>query len=152
MHPIYNLAKMICSLILIIMMLRLAIDLGESYVEYFSRANSRMIQEYVSGFISISNFAPSQFNVNNTFPEVSHVLQILENPPVINISSGKTAKVPRIVFRPYPPLGYIKTSTTKLEGDCINKRCEFSGENLNNIVISKDTEELKISYSEIERK
>lgn len=152
MHPIYNLAKMVCSLILIIMMFRLVIDLGETYVEYFARANSRVIQEFVSGFISISNFAPSQFFVNNTFPEVSHLLQVLENPPLVNISSGRTAKQPKIIFKEYPPLGYVKTDENKISGNCFNKWCEFSGDKLNVITVIKDISEIKLLHATVESK
>ncbi|MBU5678675.1 MAG: hypothetical protein KQA36_02160 [Candidatus Aenigmarchaeota archaeon] len=152
MHPIYNLAKMVCSLILIIMMFRLVMDLGETYVEYFSRANSRVIQEFVSGFISISNFAPSKFYVNNTFPEVSHILKILEDPPLVNISSGKTSKQPKIIFKEYQPLGYTKLDGIKLGGKCIKNWCEFSGEKLNTITIIKEKGDVEISHNIVETK
>lgn len=134
------------------MMFRLAMELGETYVEYFARANSRVIQEFVSGFISISNFAPSQFFVNNTFPEVSHLLQVLERPPLVNISSGRTAKQPKIIFKEYPPLGYVKINETKISGNCYNKWCEFSGDKLNAITLIKESGEIKLLHSIIESK
>lgn len=148
MHPMYDLAKMICSLILIIMMFRLTLDLGESYVQYFIRGNSRIVQEFVSGFISMSNYAPSQFYVNNTFPEVSHLMQVLENPPLVNISSGKVARRPLIKFREYPPLSYTKTEKIKIQGNCTQKFCEFSGEKLNSIILSKNEDILEINVKQ----
>jgi len=151
MHPMYDLAKMICSLILIISIFRLVIELGYAYIEYFARGNIRIIQEFIAGFISISNFAPSNSYFEANFPEVSHEIKIVKDPPIINMSSGGTSRMPKIKFREYPEVSYTYETNINLEGDCIEKWCALSGENINKIIIEKSKNTIKIKKEEIKK-
>ncbi len=151
MHPMYDLAKMICSLILIISIFRLVIELGYVYIEYFARGNVRVMQEFISGFISISNVAPSESYFEGIFPEVSHEIKIVKEPPLINISPGGVSQMPRIKFREYPEISYTIAKSLNIEGDCVEKWCVLSGENINKIIIEKSENIIKIKKEEIKK-
>jgi len=151
MHPMYDLAKMICSLILIISIFRLVIELGYVYLEYFARGNVRVMQEFISGFISISNFAPSESYFEGNFPEVSHEIKIVKNPPLINISPGGASQMPRIKFREYPEISYTLLNKISLKGDCVERWCALSGKNINKIIIEKSENNIKIKKEEIKK-
>ncbi|MEM7826699.1 MAG: hypothetical protein QXQ40_00550 [Candidatus Aenigmatarchaeota archaeon] len=144
MHPMYDLAKMVCSLILILLFLKLVVDMTTTYIEYLAMGNSRIVQEYLSGFLSMSNFAPQNFYVINAFPEITHKLKVTKTPPLINITSGGVVKAPKIKFREYEPLGYTLSDKIVISGDCIDRWCEFSSNELNALKLIKSDDNVNV--------
>ncbi len=150
MTEIYDIIMMVGDLVLILMLLWFIAEIGQFYLENFWGASSRIIQEYVSGYLSMSNFAPPAFSSESAFPAVNHMMRISEDLPFVLIKTGTRGAVSNplageqfaqnimITFAQKPPLSYFLSNIISLSGDCIDNFCAFSGEKQNKIKIKKD--------------
>ncbi len=149
METAYDIVMMLGDLVLIFLFFWFLINLGFTILEQLYTADARLIQEYTSGYLSMSNFAPEVFNSNQTFPRVSHILNVLAEPQFVSIKvgSGTTAgsqigenlfeRAINVVFTPRIPLGYL-LSSVNLGGSCVSGGCVFSTEKYNVLGINKD--------------
>lgn len=155
MGPTYDLVMMIGDLALILLFFWLLANLGMTILNQIYTADARMIQEYSSGYLSMSNFAPENFASNQTFPRVSHLFAASIEPPLIDVKVGvyETATISRdilgqpmddsifVKFIPKTPLPFTISGTT-FAGSCINVigagGCAFSSKNYNALEIIKE--------------
>lgn len=149
METAYDIAVMLGDLVLVFLFFWFLINLGFTILEQLYTADARLIQEYASGYLSMSNFAPESFSSNQTFPRVSHILSISSEPPIIRIKvgSGTTAasqvgenlfeKTINVAFTPRVPLGYL-LSGVNIVGSCVSAGCIFSNEKYNVLEIIKN--------------
>lgn len=150
MTEIYDIIMMVGDLVLILMLLWFIAEIGQFYLENFWGASSRIIQEYVSGYLSMSNFAPPAFSSESAFPAVNHMMRISENLPFVFIKVGTRGTVSNplageqftqniiVTFAQKPPLSYFLSDSIMLLGDCLGGFCAFSDESLNKIKITKN--------------
>lgn len=156
METAYDVAMMLGDLVLVFLFFWFLINLGFSILEQLYTAEARLIQEYASGYLSMGNFAPDAFDSNQTFPRVSHILNVLVEPQLINIKvgSGTTASnevgknlfenAIRVTFTPRVPLGYL-LSGANLGGSCVSSFCAFSTEKYNVLKIEKNGDNLNMN-------
>jgi len=153
MTEIYDMVLMVGDLVLILVFFWFIAEAGLFFLEEFSGASSRIIQEYVSGYASMSNFAPAVFLATSEFPAVNHMLEILKSPPLVFLKVG-TRGSPQtnpmvgeqlspdtimLNFVQKPPLSYFLSNAILLSGDCIDNFCAFSGENKNTVRLRKES-------------
>ncbi len=151
MTEMYDMILMVGDLILILIFFWFIAEVGLFFLDEFSGASSRIIQEFVSGYASMSNFAPDAFFAEERFPAVNHLMKISEIPPFVSIKTGtrgtsslnimtgeKTGPNIMITFVQKPPLSYFFSDSIDLSGDCVNIFCTFSGETQNKIKIRKN--------------
>lgn len=163
MGPEYDLIIMLGDLILILLFFYLLAEMGLSMLEQLYTADARIIQEYVSGYLSMENFAPDSFIVNQTFPRVSHSLNVAPEPPLIEVNVGSKASTSRnfldqtietlketnLIFVKKSPLPYTLVGTAALGGSCAGAvgsgGCVFSTKAYNSIEIAKKSAEISIN-------
>lgn len=153
MESAYDIAMMLGDLVLVFLFFWFLINLGFVILEQMYTADARLIQEYASGILSMSNFAPQSFDSNQTFPRVSHILNIFPEPQIITIKvgSGTTASneiggnlfenAIKVTFTPRVPLGYL-LSGVNLGGSCVSNNCIFSTEKYNILQIKKENSDV----------
>lgn len=153
MTEIYDMVLMVGDLVLILVFFWFIAEAGLFFLDEFSGASSRIIQEYVSGYVSMSNFAPPSFFAESDFPAVNHMMEILNGPPFVflkvgimgtpssNPMTGEQLQPGAIMinFVQKPPLSYFLSNAILLSGDCVGNFCAFSGENKNTIRLKKDS-------------
>lgn len=150
MTEMYDMILMVGDLILILVFFWFIAEVGLFFLDEFSGASSRIIQEFVSGYASMSNFAPDAFFAEGRFPAVNHLMKLSEIPPFVSIKTGTRGTSSlnlmtgeqtniMITFAPKPPLSYFISNNIVLAGDCMDIFCAFSGENQNTIRIKKDS-------------
>lgn len=159
MTEIYDMVLMVGDLVLILVFFWFIAEAGLFFLDEFSGASSRIIQEYVSGYVSMSNFAPPSFSAESDFPAVNHMMEISKSMPFVFLKVG-TMGTPSsnpmtgeqlqpgaimINFVQKPPLSYFLSNAILLSGDCVGNFCAFSGENKNEIKIKKD--ESSVSFA-----
>lgn len=157
MPEIYDIVMMVGDLVVILVFLWFISEIALFFMDEFSGASSRIIQEYVSGYASMSNFAPTVFYARSEFPAVNHMMKISEIPPFISIKSGSKSSASSnpvagkeinvnilITFVQKPPLSYFLSDNILLRGDCIDSFCSFSGENKNKISLVKETDAVSV--------
>ena len=152
MTEIYDMVLMVGDLVLILVFFWFIAEAGLFFLDEFSGASSRIIQEYVSGYASMSNFAPAAFAAESVFPAVNHMMEISESPQFVfikvgtrgttnaNPMTGEQAQPNAIMlnFVQKTPLSYFLSNAVLLSGDCMNNFCAFSGESQNTIRMKKD--------------
>jgi len=146
-HPIYDLVKMVAELILVLLILWVIVEAGKTWMEYLALADSRIVQEHVSGFLSISNFAPKHFYTNISFPKVGHKMLITKNPPLVKIEVGGFLELPTVKFKQKTPVGYVLSNSINLFGDCVEAECKFSVDEYNIFEIEKTDIDVEIKLN-----
>lgn len=157
MTEIYDIVMMVGDLVLILAFLWFISEAALFFMEEFYGASSRIIQEFVSGYASMSSFAPQSFFAREEFPAVNHMMKLSETPPFVFLRTGtKSATSPNMIsggqsninilltFAQKPPFSYFLSDSIILTGDCIDNYCVFSGENRNNITILKKTDVVSV--------
>jgi len=153
MTEIYDMVLMVGDLVLILVFFWFIAEAGLFFLDEFSGASSRIIQEYVSGYASMSNFAPASFSAESDFPAVNHMMEILKVPPFIFLKVGTRGtpssnpmtggqtppEAVMINFVQKTPLSYFLSNAILLSGDCVGNFCAFSGENKNTIRLKKES-------------
>lgn len=153
MTEIYDMVLMVGDLVLILVFFWFIAEAGLFFLNEFSGASSRIIQEYVSGYVSMSNFAPAYFSAESDFPAVNHMMEILKSPqfvflkvgtmgtPSSNPLTGEQTQPNTIMinFVQRTPLQYFLSNAVILSGDCIDIFCTFSDKNKNTIRLKKDS-------------
>lgn len=163
MGPEYDLIVMLGDLILILLFFYLLAEMGLSMLEQLYTADARIIQEYASGYLSMSNFAPDSFIANQTFPKVSHSLSAMSAPPLVMVNVGSKASVGRnfldqtyetlkdtnLVFVQKPPLPFTLAGEARVGGSCAGAAgfagCIFSTSSYNAIEIAKKSAEITVN-------
>ncbi len=149
MGPEYDVVMMVGDLALIFLFFWLLVNIGFAVLDQLYTAEARLMQEQISGFLSMNNFAPETFDSSHVFPKVSHILKIIEQPQLvaIKVGSSTTASVPvgenlfenmlRVTFTPRAPLGYTLSDMIKLGGSCVSGGCQLSSKEYNTLQIKK---------------
>ncbi len=132
MSEIYDLVIFAGDIIILVLFFYLVTQTGLMLMEYFAYADARIMQEYMSGMLSMSNFAPD-FYALEFFPKVTHNMKVFEENPVINIIVGKLTKRANLMFEQKSPLPYVYLKD--ITGDCVNDYCMFSETHINNVTV-----------------
>ncbi len=155
MTEIYDMALLVGDLVLILVFIWFLINAGMVFLNEFSNASIRMLQEFISGYASMSNFAPSSFSAEIKFPAVNHMLKIYSDPQLVSVKAGtkgtatlnpvtgEQTKV-MLTFVKKPPFPYFLSDAVILSGDCVETFCAFSGEKTNKIKFSKNGASLSV--------
>jgi hypothetical protein len=91
MTEIYDMALMVGDLVVILLLIYFIAEAALFFLDEFSNAALRIIQEFVSGYVSMSNFAPAVFTAQEKFPAVNHMMKILEEPPLVFMKAGSAS-------------------------------------------------------------
>jgi len=149
MTEMYDMVMMVGNLVLVLVIFWFLINAASLFLDEFSNSSVRLLQEFVSGYISMSNFAPMNFSVEEKFPAVSHMMKVYKSPQLISVKVGSrgTASINpmtgekktnvMVSFAKKSPLAYFLSDGIVLNGNCIDNYCAFSGENPNKIKINK---------------
>lgn len=160
MGPAFDIAMMFGNMVLIVLFFWLLINVGFAILEQLYTAEARIIQEYASGYLSMANFAPNSFDSKQTFPKVSHILNILSEPQLIIIKVGNAATWDRqigedlfessikVIFTPRTPLAYTLSNAISLAGSCIDAECKFSLKEFNIMQITKKSDVISANILE----
>lgn len=157
MPEIFDMIMMVGDLVLILALFWFIAEAALFFLDEFSGASARIIQEYVSGYASMSGFAPPAFSAEDKFPAVNHMMKITEKLPFVYIKTGTRGTVSSdiltgrqeninimLTFAQKPPLSYFLSKSIVFVGDCLGNFCAFSGETQNKIRITRDENSVSI--------
>lgn len=140
MAEFYDTTMVLADAAIMLLMILFFLQLGQALLNYFFMADSRIIQEYSSGYLSLANWAPEKMESSALFPKVNHEAAAKTEPAEIDIKTGSVAENRFAAsFMEKLPLPYtIERNYIKRNG--FDDYQEFSADALNAIKVNKGIE------------
>ena len=154
MDPMFDSSMLAVAVIVSLAMVFVVVNLISSILDEMLKMSPEFIIEQISGYLTLSTYAPDIFYINDSLPNVGHAIKIqadiprsfyyyIENdeyepileiiqknqlstkPPLIYIEVAKLTGTQQIEFKQPAPISFTYLNSMNITGDCINSYCMF---------------------------
>ncbi len=145
-HPVYDALAILTFVFILLLLFLGSTRIGMALSKYLSQSSPTVVGSHIAGFVSMMNYAPDHFYVEDTFPPGSHNLTINTSGSFVFVKGGKYLNIKNIKFKSFK-IPFSKFNSTKIGGNCVDTFCQFSGSKYNKVMISKSKNQVEVRIS-----